>query len=226
VDLGALAGAGAVRRLRAGRPEVVACVLAVAPAFIVAVQSYGGEAPLRAYLFALPWLAVLAAQALRRPPAVLAVSIVVGAGALFGYFDQELLNYVGPGAVTASRWYLDHAPPGASLTEIAPSFPERLNARYADHLDAPPSLVTRPWYRPHRLGPADVAAVRRLLAGDNSTERYVIVDPTGARYARYYGLAPRGSFGALGRALARAPDFQVAFRRPHVWLLRYTPGGS
>ncbi len=61
--MAALGGYGFVRRLRAGRRDLALAGLVVAPGLAVAVQSYGGEGPYRAFLFALPWLAFLAATA-------------------------------------------------------------------------------------------------------------------------------------------------------------------
>jgi len=63
-----LAAIGIVRMLRRSGtdPAKPAAVVALAftPYFIVPVQSYGGEAGLRAYLFSLPWLALLAVEAI------------------------------------------------------------------------------------------------------------------------------------------------------------------
>lgn len=64
----ALAAVGLVRMLRRtgtdpSTPLWVAA-LAFTPYLIVPVQSYGGEAGLRAYLFSLPWLAVLGLEAI------------------------------------------------------------------------------------------------------------------------------------------------------------------
>lgn len=65
---GLLGVAGVWRMLRRDGtdPSSVALLvaLAAAPFFVVPVQSYGGEAGLRAYLFSLPWLAVLAVEAI------------------------------------------------------------------------------------------------------------------------------------------------------------------
>jgi len=63
-----LAAIGIVRMLRRSGtdPAKPAAVVALAftPYLIVPVQSYGGEAGLRAYLFSLPWLALLAVEAI------------------------------------------------------------------------------------------------------------------------------------------------------------------
>jgi hypothetical protein len=63
-----LAAVGLVRMLRrtGTQPATIAAVAALAftPYVIVPVQSYGGEAGLRAYLFSLPWLALLGLEAI------------------------------------------------------------------------------------------------------------------------------------------------------------------
>ena len=58
-----LALAGGLRRLRAGHWDLVPATLAIAPFLVLGFQSYDGEGPLRAYLFALPWLAFFGAAA-------------------------------------------------------------------------------------------------------------------------------------------------------------------
>jgi hypothetical protein len=221
-----LAAAGFARRLRAGHRDLAPLALAAAPALVVGLQSYGGEAPLRAYLFALPWLAFFAAAAcdataVRGSWRLLSVTLLLGAGTLFGYFGQELVNRIGRDDVAASRWFLDHAPPHASLTLVAPNFPGRLNARYAVHLDSPPSLVEAPGFRPHRLGPEDVPVLESLLQRNRAPTRYVALSPSGERYARFYGLAPSGSFARLAHALAASPDFRLVYRRGAARVFEY-----
>jgi hypothetical protein len=228
----ALAAAGVVLRRRGGHRDVTALTLVLAPALVMGVQSYGGEAPLRAYLFALPWLAFFAAAAcapargargLRRAWRLPAATTLIGATTLAGYFGQELVNFISPADVAASRWYLAHAPPGASLTLIAPNFPERLDARYAVHLDVPPSLVEAPGFRPHRLGAADVGRLSALLERDGAPVRFVALSPSQQRYARYHGLAPAGSFGRLAAALRASPDYRLVYDRGGALLFRYVP---
>ncbi|MEA2131232.1 MAG: hypothetical protein QOJ85_4123 [Solirubrobacteraceae bacterium] len=227
-----LAGAGVVRRLRAAHWDLAPAALAVAPFLVLGVQSYDGEGPLRAFLFALPWLAFFAAAAcsppararstLRRGAPILAASLLIGTGSLFGYFGQEMMNYMRHDDVAASRWYLDHAPPRASLTMAAPNFPERLNARYATHLETRPDLVSAPSFRPHLLGAADVPALEAILRDDGSPQRYVALTSSQERYARFYGLAPPGSFPRLAAALRASPDFKLVYQQGSASIFLYT----
>ena len=228
-----LAAAGLVRRLRTGHWDLVPATLAVAPFLLLGLQSYDGEGPLRAFLFALPWLAFLGAAAcapgararglLGRTWRPVVASLLIGTGALFGYYGQELTNYIARDDVAASRWYLDHAQARASLTSLAPNFPERLNARYATHLETLPTLVTGPGYRPHLLGPADVPALEALLRRDNSPQRFVAISPSQERYARFHGLAPPGSFARMAGALRTSPDFELVYERGAAAIFLYRP---
>lgn len=60
-----LAAIGVLRRLRTGRLDLTAILLAGVPFLALGLQSYGGEILLRVYLFALPFVAFLAAAAFR-----------------------------------------------------------------------------------------------------------------------------------------------------------------
>jgi transposase-like protein len=228
-----LATAGVIRRLRAGHWDLVPAALTFAPFLLLAFQSYDGEGPLRAYLFALPWLALFGAAAcspgprarslLRRTWRPVVASVLIGTGALFGYFGQELVNYMSRDDVAASRWYLDHSQPRASLTFIAPSFPDRLNARYASHLETLPTLVIQPAYRPHLLGAADVRPLEALLQRDNSPQRFVAVSPSQERYMRFHGLAPPGSLARIAAALRASRDFELVYERGSASIFLYRP---
>src|SRR5205807_1245003 len=61
--IAAIALVGAIRRRKLGYGDWSLLLLGFAPFPVLAVQSYGGEALLRAYLFALPFVALLAAMA-------------------------------------------------------------------------------------------------------------------------------------------------------------------
>jgi hypothetical protein len=245
--MGALALAGLMRRIRAGRLDAAAAALAVAPLFVTLFQSYGGEGPLRVFLFALPWLAFFAAAACApsarartsfgRAWRLLAVTAVVGTATLFGYFGQETTNYMTGDDVAVSRWYLDNTPPEASVTLMAPNFPDRLNARYSDHLSEPRSLFGTPDVRRGVLVPERLPVCRptcglllggqlkRFLLADGARAHYIVVSPSQLRYARYYGLAKEAEFRRFTRALLASPDFRLEYRHGGGYVFRYV-GGS
>jgi hypothetical protein len=238
-----LAVAGVVRRLRAGHSDLTAALLIAAPAGVVALQSYGGEGPLRLYLFALPWLSFFAA-ALCRPVARLpralplfAVSVVLGAGALLGAFGQETLNRITTDDVAVSDWFYDHAPETASLTLAAPNFPDRINAGYVAHLDEARTLVDSRGVaaalaghgRTHRGCAADCALRRQVevfLDRDRHPTRYLVISPSQDHYLHYQGFAEPGATARLARALLGSPRFRVAYRHGAGVVLGYGTDGQ
>lgn len=207
-----VAAAGVLRGLRRGRWDPAPIVLAGGPFVVIALQSYGGEGPLRAYLFALPWLAYLAASAVApRPDAALArrawrllvVTIAVGGCSLTGLFGQESTNYYTADDVAAARWNYDHAQPGGHLYYLMPNFPGPVDANFARNLTPPQSLVQIKGF-PHTL-----PAIERLMG---SGPAYLTLSPAQQRYALLDGLISQPAYLELLRQLAQSPDFTLAYR--------------
>ncbi|MGZ6620249.1 MAG: hypothetical protein ACXVHD_11435, partial [Solirubrobacteraceae bacterium] len=197
--------------------------------------SYGGEGGYRAYLFALPWLSLLAAYACgsRTSPAgrtrmrlvpLLAAATAVGACLLFAFFGQELTNRVPSNDVRAALWYERHAPAGSMRIDLAPDSPERLTARYPTvDLSDPPALVTDPQFVGHRLGASDVSHLIGLIKAQRARAAYVVLSALQENYGRLQGLLPQGSLTGLVSAMQRSPRFRVVFHVPTVWIFKYSP---
>ena len=129
-----LAAVGAwIRWRRHG--ELVWLPLALAPAGLVLVQSYGGEVFLRVLLYALPFLAVLGAEALRalchRWRRVGTVVLVVGAAVMFAVLvtvrgGNDAYVSLTPAEVSLTRQVLDSAPAGSTVLPLSPVVPMSL----------------------------------------------------------------------------------------------------
>ena len=230
--------AGFVRRLAEGRWDLVAACLIVAPVGVVAFQSYGGEGGYRAYLFALPWLSLLAAYAcasrthaagrtrMRLLP-LLAAATAVGACLVFAFFGQEITNRVPSNDVRAALWYERHAPAGSMRIDLAPDSPDRLTARYPEvDLSDPPALVTDPQFVGHRLGVRDVSHLIGFIKAQRARSAYVVLSALQENYARLQGLLPPGSLTGFVSAMQRSPRFRVVFHAPTVWIFKYAPTRS
>jgi hypothetical protein len=230
-----LALVGFVRRLRAGKRDVVLACLIGAPLLGLALQSYGGEGPYRAYLFALPWLAFLAALACMRSRSplagarlsvarLIAVTPVIGAFLLLAYFGQELANRIPAQDVQAESWYELHAPPGSVRIDLAPNAPDRLTARYPlVSLSDPPDLLEQPGFSGHRLGAADLPRLERLIQRQGAHPTFVVLTQGQEGYARLNGLLPPGSLSSFVPALERSDAFRLVYRRPTAWIFKYAP---
>jgi hypothetical protein len=234
-----LAMVGAVRHWRSGLWRggwwgLVAVALALVPFTTVAAQSYGGEILFRAYLFSLPWTALLAAGAFfphrgagrglpragRAAAAVVAAGSVLLGGLLVAYFGLERANHIRPGEVAAAHRFYQVAPPGSFLLLVASNFPSRLDAGYPRHpgYSYDPSLLALPAFQDRMLGRADVDAVVRELAGYR--DAYLMLSASQAAHAELFDLAPPGAVDRLERALVGSPRFQVVYRNGDATLLR------
>jgi hypothetical protein len=233
-----LAGTGLVRRWRTGRRDLVAVCLVVTPGLVVTLQSYGGEGPYRAYLFSLPWLALLAAFACLGTPSrtrtmrlqgahLLLSSVAISTCLLFAYFGQELANHIPPDDVRAAGWYEEHAPPGALRINLAPNAPDRLTSRYPlVSLSDPPSLLEEPGFAGHRLGAAQIPRLESYIRSLGHHRAYAVLTLGQENYARLNGLLPSGSVGALSAALQRSDAFRLVYRRPTAWIFAYVPADT
>lgn len=246
--MGMLVVVGCIRRLRNGKEIAAPLALVAAPLLIVPLQSYGGEGGLRAYLFALPWLAVLASDALMgidlwlRPAGERAttrarIAGAVGVGAavsvvsaltLVAYFGLELENYVGREDVEASRWFEQNAPDGAVLAYLSPGFPERISARYADLSvrsgSFSPALTSDPYTRARLLRRSTrMEAIRGLMEVLPERERFLVIGPSQTRQIELHGVLPAAVTAVIPRELRAAPDFPVVYDRAGTVIFRYSP---
>jgi hypothetical protein len=227
VVLVALAAVGLWSSIRSRRGGIVVAALAVTPVAPAALQSYGGEGYLRALLFALPWLAFLAAGACLRVRHHVSARTswwrlvsIAGAGAvllpllLVSYFGQETVAYMARSDVAVNRWYLAHAPAGSVVSFVAGNSPARLDARYASMEvgDGATTVTDLPGMDGRAFRPSDVTRIADLLASQRGTARYLVSSPSQTRFLAYYGVVPRGWVDDLDHALARSARFDLVYR--------------
>ena len=136
IGLMAMAGFFRYRRHRdkaARRSWNRVALLGVAAIPMVAGNDYGGEIIFRAFLFALPFMAV-AAAALFFPRAwsprrylagtAFAVTTLLLAGGFFlSNYGSDAMNYFTPQEVTAAQWLYRTAPGGAQVIAVNSNFP-------------------------------------------------------------------------------------------------------
>ncbi len=217
--------AGIWRGLLRGPWEPAAIALVVGSGLIVVgAQSYGEEGPLRAYLFALPWLATFAAAAVQpptraspmgRPWRLLAVTLLVGGCGLTGQFGQDSLHYFTPADVHATKWYLDHAPNQSSVTYLTLNVPDMLDANYARHLQTHPVLTQSQGFS------GSLAQTMQILECDTAPEQYVLFTPSQERYLRYYGLLPASTYGDLVSGMERSHAFELLYRNGRAFVFLF-----
>ena len=232
-----LAAAGFWRRYRSGRGDLAPTVLLAAAMPAAAVLNYGGEGGMRTYLFALPWLAFLAAALCLEPRrrrrgtgaaavvSVAAVSALVGTLMLFAYYGRELMDHISRDDVRVALWFERHAPVGSVRVQVTANIPERVTARYAALRGGAYSNILAN-HRPfggHLLGARDLPALELYLARLGSTRDYVLLSPSQEHEARLLGSVAPHSIERLGRALSRSPHFKAVYRSGQAAVYLWTP---
>ena len=136
--IGLLAIAGFLRYRRhrdkaARRSWNRVALLGVAAIPMVAGNSYGGEIIFRAFLFALPFMAVAGAALFFPRPwsphrylaaaALTVTTILLAAGFFLANYGTDAMNYFTPQEVAASQWLYRTAPAGAQVIAVNSNFP-------------------------------------------------------------------------------------------------------
>lgn len=227
----ALALTGMITRWRRGGhwPAVVCGALIATPLAIGFVQNYGGEAQLRAFLFASPWCAIaigwLLAGALERRrslrPAFATGAVFSAFLLLFvpNFFGNEDVYFVPQTEVQACQWLSQNSPAGAVYVQSVPGFPARCSADYSDHVgpsrgDTPSLLSAGKAFGAtdfQRDVPASMIAVyeKTRAYGKNSV---LIFSTSQQRYARAWGLFDGAAgYERMQQAVAASGMFELIF---------------
>jgi hypothetical protein len=222
--LGAVA-AIALRWRSLGRVALPA-VLAFSPFVVLGVQSYGGEAIYRVFLFSAPWCALLIAELIAELRGMLRplVSAIVCAAALLaglqGLWGPTAVYAFTPSELAASLWLYGHAPPGSLLILPADDFPGLEVANYAAYdfqiMPADPQNGAS-W-----LDEANLGEVEQWIDSLGHPSAYVVFSQGMANYADYFGY-PTG-YGQLAKAVAADSAWQAVYRNSDVVIYRVTLG--
>jgi hypothetical protein len=214
----AIALIGAWRSWRARGPGVTAVLLMALPAVLVMVTGFGGEVLFRAFLFAAPFIAFLAAAAcLPRdgrgfPVKNLVVTALVTAvllpGFLLGYYGKEQQNYFTPKEVQAVEWVNTHARPGSLLVEGSRNYPTQFR-NYERFTYVPIDREPAESYSTLLVDPAD--RLEDWLSDPRYADAYVLITRSQKIAVDSQQSMPVRSLDQVAAALRRSPDFRVAY---------------
>jgi hypothetical protein len=214
--IAALAIAGAIRRWVAHRWDRTPAILAVAPVLMVAGGSYDGEMIFRVYLFALPFLAFLAADLLcpapswrprwRTPAMAVAISAMLFAGFTLAYFGKDSWYRFTADEVRAAEFVYRSAPPGSLLVEGSRTYPSRL-ANYERFTYV--SIADEPADSVEELLRDPVGKLSEWLADARYTGAYVIITRSQRVENDTIGPLPKGALAGVEQALKASDRFDV-----------------
>jgi hypothetical protein len=217
---------------------LVPAVLAFTPFVLLFVQSYGGEAIYRVYLFSVPWCAFLiAGLVLRARPrwggarravvwvaAVLALA-AAALGTVQGRHGQLMVDQLGTAEVAAAQYLYANAAPGATIALATSNFPSRLAGNYDQFNRAlavgEPELIEGAEMRDAVLDFRYVPGIEDYLRTFDGTTSYLVISDGMRRQAEYFGLLPAGSLDTLDESLSSSPGWSVFYRNDEVVIYQY-----
>lgn len=206
-----LAFLGGLRRLQKGRIDLTCLVLMVAPFPILGMNSYGGEALLRIYFFALPFASFLAAAlifpALKTRTSNLTtvaigmMSVALVGGFLFTRYGNERMDYYSDDEVTGVQYLYKIAPPGSRFVTPQDNFP-------GNNRDVEKYTIA---WNPDVFLRYGIPAILNDMTQVPSAPTYLLITRSQKAYAElYYGADP-GWGDRLQAALIADKRFRVVF---------------
>jgi O-antigen/teichoic acid export membrane protein len=200
---------------------------------IISLVPYSQEGIFRAALFGIPWLVLVAMEALPSSPPRW-TSVVFGAvsvGLLGTYlvamFGLDNADVIRPGDLQAFQFYQTHAPASSYLLSLGyGDLPVSATFPQPHHFIEWTNVVTKPTFGVGRPNAADAETLAREYVGHAAATRgpardlYAIWSPASAVYGVDYGLATLAHAKAWLRVLEASPDWQVVFNRDGTYLFR------
>jgi len=232
----ALAGVGFARTVR--RPQAWGFMISAGMGIIViSVNPYGNEGIFRASLFGIPWLTLVAMEALPSSPprwmsAVFgAVSVGLLGTYLIAQFGLDNANVIRPADFQAFRVYQAHASASSyTLNLCYGDLPSNATFPQSGHYVEWKSVVTRSSFGIGRPNAADAETLARdyihyatryaAANGGPARDLYAVWSPASVDFSVDYGLETQAHAQTWRKLLATSPGWQVVFNRDGTYLFR------
>lgn len=214
-----LAGVGVFQRARKGYLDLPVLLLAGSPVIVLFLNSYGGEALFRVYLFMTPYLAFLAAGAIlpqetqsrnRVQPLVIGlVSLIMLVAFLFAYYGKERQYSFTKGEVEAAEYLYSHAVPNSLLVEGSRNYPTMFsNYEYFTYV----AIDREPADSINRLLADPVTVLDEWLSNTTRYQAsYLFITRSQKIYIDDVGGLPVGSLEKIQSLLESSGKFEVVF---------------
>jgi len=197
---------------------------------LLLANAYGHEGDFRIVLFALPWLAILAADfrfAAQRRTIVLWSMVLPALLVAYLVADMSLdyINSVRPGDLQAVQTFEDRAPPGSTLIAIGDGYvPFTATGRY--HLvDEEYYSAVRGFTTGSEHSPAiSYGQFMQVMVGDRTAEHYfVLFAQQPAANMQALNLATSGQYMAFESEFARSRQWRLYLRTSTAELFGLVP---
>ncbi len=211
-----LAAVGLARQVRSGKTPWGPLALALTPLALFATGDYGGEILFRVYLFALPFLAFLAAhvftagtghRARSLATAGFGLAAIFIAGALIvAQYGKDRQNYYSEDEIAAASYVYENAPPGTLLVEGSRTYPGQFRNyerfEYVTLSREPPGSQARVVARPD-------AVLSEWATDPSRSAAYVIITASQKAEVEEQGTMPAHSLDRIEETLGSSPRFET-----------------
>ncbi len=214
-----LAGLGIVRRRRRGYDDSPAIILMIAPAAMLAGNSYGGEVLFRTYLFAVPLAAFFAATVFFPGPTegtsrrtlawLIGLSLLLFTGFGFAYYGKDQQYYFSAKEVEAAEYVYNTAPAHSLLVEGTHNYPAQFR-NYENFTYVP--LEREPKDSQLKVLADPDGVLQRWLSDRKYAAAYLIITRSQKAQVAALGVMPPGSLDKIEQALLSSPQFRVVYR--------------
>ena len=230
------------------RRAVAIALAGVSPAGLALATNYGQEGIFRMALFALPWIAILAASAttprlLRsiapRPAVVFvaafSIAAVLMAVNVLGQTGMDWARIMRPGTVATERYFELHAPRGAAMLSVGTksATPVAQTGRYlefnftsldelAPRNESPYSLQTGRAYDPR----ADIARWTRLFIAVPASAHYALLSDEIGAFDERYGNQLDSDYTKMRKAMRNESGWRLVVASRTAELYRYVGTGA
>lgn len=236
-------GGALLRRRWVRRPGMPLLVVGLSPLLFLAAGSYGGEIIFRAYLFALPLTAFLAAafflptaRTWVRAGVLPAVFLLMVTGFFFGNYGKEHANYFTSDEVALMRHLYRVAPEGSLI--VAPTFYlpaaydyyERYEQAWLDELppsrDAVPNLPDFVPTLPELVAEPAESLVSFMSKRPPGAKSYLVLNRAQRAATESAGILPSGTVDRIQREVEASDRFKVLVRNSGGVVYVLDPGGN
>ncbi len=213
-----LALVGVVRQWQRGRFDVANTALMLAPGVLIVVTPFGGEVLFRAFLFAVPFLALAAAKAVfpdaisvehrRSGLAVAVLTALLVPCFVLAYFGKDRQYSFTNDEVAAVTWLYEHAPAGSTIVEGSTNGPRQF-LRYEQFIYVPiaeESETTR-----DAVLENPTFTLGDWLADESVPAVYLLLTRSQAIDVDSVGPMPAGAIQQIEDDILDSPRFEVVF---------------
>jgi hypothetical protein len=206
--------------------------LALTPAVVLLAGDYGGEGPLRVFLFSSPWQCLVIAYALRDMrlgPMLLttaAITSPVLALCAISTLGNDGTGIIPPSEVTAGEYIEAHVPASSNFYLAGPTFPIALTPQYEKVLsynggqgplvllDSAPKLLTA------QSTVTVLSKVVATISRDNSEPAFLVFSTSENEYIEIDRSLPAGVLTHIQSAVASSPAFTLWYSNPTTTIYR------